>query len=104
MRPAKINRPDRIERNRLFEDWMEVHKAIPFKVSRACGATHADREDLFQEMVLQLWHSIPAFRGDGAVTTWIYRVALNTALAWNKRERNTIGKGRISNPPLPCSP
>ena len=75
------------ERNRLFGDWLEAHKAILFKVSRAYGATHADREDLFQEMVLQLWHSVPAFRGDAAVTTWIYRVALNTALAWNRRER-----------------
>jgi len=75
------------EQNRLLGDWMEAHKAILFKVSRAYGATHADREDLFQEIVLQLWHSVPAFRGDAAVTTWIYRVALNTALAWNRRER-----------------
>ena len=75
------------ERNRLLGDWLEAHKAILFKVSRVYGVTHADREDLFQEMVLQLWHSVPAFRGDAAVTTWIYRVALNTALAWKRRER-----------------
>jgi RNA polymerase sigma-70 factor (ECF subfamily) len=75
------------EQNRLFGDWMEAHKAILFKVARAYGSTHADREDLFQEIVLQLWHSIAAFRGDAAVTTWIYRVALNTALAWNRKER-----------------
>jgi RNA polymerase sigma-70 factor (ECF subfamily) len=65
---------------------MEAHKAILFKVARAYGATHADVDDLFQEMVLQLWHSVAAFRGDAAVTTWIYRVALNTAFAWNRRE------------------
>jgi RNA polymerase sigma-70 factor (ECF subfamily) len=75
------------EQNKLFEDWMEAHKAILFKVAHAYGATHADREDLFQEIVLQLWHSVAAFRGDAAVTTWIYRVALNTALAWNRKER-----------------
>lgn len=75
------------EQNRIFEGWMDAHKAILFKVARAYGATHADREDLFQEIVLQLWRSVPAFRGAAAVTTWIYRVALNTAMAWNRKQR-----------------
>ena len=66
------------ERNRIFEGWIEAHKAILFKVARAYGTTHTDREDLFQEIALQVWHSVDAFRGDAAVTTWIYRVALNT--------------------------
>jgi len=81
------------ERNRIFEGWIEAHKAILFKVARAYGASHADREDLFQEMALQLWHSVPAFRGDSAASTWIYRVAFNTAIAWRRRKRKH-GKGR----------
>jgi len=72
---------------------MEAHKAILFKVARAYGATHSDREDLFQEIALQVWHSVEAWRGDCAVTTWIYRVALNTALAWRRKERKH-GRGR----------
>lgn len=75
------------DRNQVFEQWMEVHKAILFKVARAYGSTHSDREDLFQEIALQVWHSVEAFRGDCAVTTWIYRVALNTALTWKRKER-----------------
>ena len=66
---------------------MEAYKAIMFKVARAYGATHSDREDLFQEIALQIWHSVEAYRGDCTVTTWIYRVALNTALAWNRKEQ-----------------
>ena len=81
------------ERNQIFVEWMEAHQAILFKVSRAYGATHADREDLFQEIALQVWNSIPAFRGDAAASTWIYRVALNTALAWRRKERKH-GRGR----------
>ncbi|GFE84095.1 DNA-directed RNA polymerase sigma-70 factor [Steroidobacter agaridevorans] len=81
------------ERDRIFEEWMEAHQAILFKVARAYGATHADREDLFQQMALQVWHSIEAFRGEAAVSTWIYQVALNTALAWNRKERKH-GQGR----------
>jgi RNA polymerase sigma-70 factor (ECF subfamily) len=75
------------ERNRVFESWIDAHKAILFKVARVYGATDSDREDLFQEIALQLWHSVQAWRGDCAATTWIYRVALNTALAWRRKER-----------------
>ncbi len=72
------------ERNQVFGEWLEAHKAILFKVARAYGASHADRQDLFQEIALQVWHSVDAFRGDAAVSTWIYRVALNTALTWKR--------------------
>ena len=82
-----------VERNKVFGEWIEAHKAILFKVARAYGTTHSDREDLFQEIALQVWHSVDAFRGDAAVTTWIYRVALNTALAWHRKERKH-GQGR----------
>ena len=75
------------ERDTIFGEWIAAHKAILFKVARAYGTTHTDREDLFQEIALQVWHSVDAFRGDAAVTTWIYRVALNTAIAWGRRER-----------------
>ncbi|KAK0340318.1 hypothetical protein LTR94_031020, partial [Friedmanniomyces endolithicus] len=61
--------------------------AILFKVARAYGATHSDREDLYQEIALQLWRSVDGFRGDAKVSTWIYRIALNTSLAWERRER-----------------
>ncbi|HEY1124319.1 MAG TPA: RNA polymerase sigma factor [Sphingobium sp.] len=82
-----------IERTAIFESWMEAHKAILFKVARAYGASHADREDLFQEIALQVWHSVDAFRRDAAVSTWIYRIALNTAMAWRRKERKH-GTGR----------
>ena len=75
------------ERNSVCEGWIDAHKAILFKVARAYGATNSDCEDLFQEIALQLWHSVKAWRGDCEATTWIYRVALNTALAWRRKER-----------------
>jgi RNA polymerase sigma-70 factor (ECF subfamily) len=81
------------ERNRVFESWIDAHKAILFKVARVYGASHSDREDLFQEIALQVWHSVEAYRGDCAATTWIYRVALNTALAWRRKEHR-YGQGR----------
>jgi RNA polymerase sigma-70 factor (ECF subfamily) len=80
-------------RTLIFEQWIEAHKAILFKVARAYGTTHSDRDDLFQEIALQVWHSVEAFRGDSAVGTWIYRIALNTAIAWRRKERKH-GRGR----------
>ncbi|KRA81637.1 RNA polymerase sigma factor [Altererythrobacter sp. Root672] len=74
------------ERNQIFEEWVERHQATLLKVARVYGSTHSDREDLFQEIALQVWHSVDAFRGDSAPSTWIYRVALNTALTWTRTQ------------------
>ncbi|EDP72805.1 RNA polymerase ECF-type sigma factor [Flavobacteriales bacterium ALC-1] len=49
--------------------------------------TYEDREDLFQEIVLQLWKSLKSYKGDSAFSTWMYRVALNTALVFFKKEK-----------------
>jgi len=47
------------------------------------------RNDLFQEIVLQLWKSFPSFRGEAKITTWMYRIALNTAISGlRKRTRH----------------
>ena len=51
--------------------------------------SNEDREDLFQDIVLQLWRSYPTFRGGSKVTTWLYRVALNIAIT---RLRKKTGK------------
>ena len=71
----------------IFRDWLDRHKALLFKVLRAYAFTEPDREDLFQEISIQLWRSIPNFRGESAVSTWIYRVTLNTAIKWNRNEQ-----------------
>jgi RNA polymerase sigma-70 factor, ECF subfamily len=70
-----------------FDDWLVEHKSLFFKVVRAYAFTPQDRDDLFQEIALQVWDSIPSYRGDSKATTWIYRVALYTAVSWTKREK-----------------
>jgi RNA polymerase sigma-70 factor (ECF subfamily) len=81
------------ERNRVFGEWLASHKGILFKVVHAYAFDHADRQDLFQEVALQVWHSVDAFRGESSLPTWLYRVALNTAIAWNRKEdRHRRGK------------
>ncbi len=81
------------EQQRVFDGWLRNHQGLFFKVVRAYAFTPHDQEDLFQEIATQVWRSIPGFRGDAAVTTWIYRVALNAAIAWTQKERrHSAGK------------
>jgi RNA polymerase sigma-70 factor (ECF subfamily) len=58
-----------------------------FKVARAYTLTAEEREDLAQEILLQVWRSLPQFGGRASAHTWFYRVALNTALGWHRKER-----------------
>lgn len=66
---------------------MNEYKALFFKVVRAYAFTRADQDDLFQEVAIQVWRSIPGFKGQCAVSTWLYRIALNTAMKWTRREQ-----------------
>lgn len=77
------------ERLDVLEGWLKLHKGLIFKVVRAF--TQADHDDLFQEIIIQVWHSIPAFRREASVTTWLYRIALNTAIKWTKKEKKHAG-------------
>ncbi len=61
------------DQQRLFDQWLKSHRGLFFKVVRAYAFTPDDQEDLFQEIATQVWRSVPNFRGDAAVTTWIYR-------------------------------
>jgi len=75
------------KQGKLFKQWLGEHKGLMFKVVKAYAASPQDQDDLFQEILLQLWSSIPSFQGRAKETTWIYRVALNTALVWRRGEK-----------------
>ena len=53
--------------------------------------TSEDQKDLFQEIVLQLWKAYPGFKGNSKFSTWLYRVALNTALVFLRKESRKVG-------------
>jgi len=67
-----------------FQRWLEEHRGIVVKVARSFTASSADAADLQQELLLQLWLSLPAYAGQAKPSTWIYRVCLNTALSWRR--------------------
>ena len=71
----------------LFRSMLLEHAGLVFKVAGAFAHTGPDREDLTQEILLQIWHALPRFEAKAKVSTWVYRVAMNTALAWRRKEK-----------------
>ncbi|WP_233380213.1 RNA polymerase sigma factor [Maribellus sp. CM-23] len=71
-----------------FSERIREHQGIIHKVTMVYTDGPADREDLFQEICLQLWKSYPRFRGEAKFSTWMYRVALNTAISNVRKNRN----------------
>ncbi|TDU66029.1 RNA polymerase sigma-70 factor (ECF subfamily) [Prosthecobacter fusiformis] len=67
-----------------FRDWLERYRPLLFKVVRGFTNSRQDEEELFQDVLVQLWHSAARFSGGCADSTWVYRVAFNTAMAWSR--------------------
>ena len=70
-----------------FLNLIDQHKGILHKVSRMYMDNAEDQNDLVQEIVLQLWKSFERFEGNSQFSTWMYRVSLNTALTFFKKEK-----------------
>ncbi|SEF54552.1 RNA polymerase sigma-70 factor, ECF subfamily [Halpernia humi] len=66
---------------------IEKHKGILFKISKMYMDDAENQQDLFQEMTYQAWKSFPKFRGESLFSTWLYRIALNTAIVFLKSEK-----------------
>ncbi|WP_027381758.1 RNA polymerase sigma factor [Chryseobacterium daeguense] len=70
-----------------FLEKIEKHKGIIFKISKMYMDEKDDRDDLFQEITYQVWKAYPNFKGESQFSTWLYRIALNTAIIFLKNEK-----------------
>ena len=74
-----------------FIGTIELHRGIIFKVCKMYCPQEEDCNDLYQDIVAQLWKAWGGFRGDAKISTWIYRIALNTAISgFRKQKRNPL--------------
>jgi len=73
------------------------NQGIIYKVCNIYCDLEEDRNDLFQEIVAQLWKSYPTFRNESKVTTWMYRVGLNTAITTFKKSKRRPDRNQLSN-------
>jgi RNA polymerase sigma-70 factor (ECF subfamily) len=71
----------------LFMTWLGEHGSSVVKVARAYTLTSDECQDLAQEILLRAWQSLPNFRGEASPATWFYRVALQTAMNWQRKDK-----------------
>jgi RNA polymerase sigma-70 factor (ECF subfamily) len=68
-----------------FVSLVHQHQAIVHRICRVYATDVHDRDDLYQEIVMQAWQAFHSFRGQARFSTWLYRVGLNTALLRNRK-------------------
>jgi RNA polymerase sigma factor (sigma-70 family) len=76
-----------------FLNIIKENEGIIYKLVRIYAEQHDDQKDLYQEIVYQLWKSFHTFQGKSKISTWIYKIALNTSLAYinvKKKHSRTI--------------
>ncbi len=73
-----------------FVKLLETHQNIAHKVCRLYTTNYDAHNDLFQEITIQLWKAYPKFRGDSKFSTWMYRIALNTAITLYRKSKRSI--------------
>lgn len=74
---------------------IKENEGIIYKVARIYSNNTENQKDLYQEIVYQLWKSRNSFKGHSKVSTWIYRIALNTSIAFLKEEKKNVGREPI---------
>jgi len=74
----------------IHEDFitlLEKNIGIILKISKAYTNTSQDKEDLISDIAFEMWKAFPNFKGNSKISTWIYRIALNTAMNYNRKTR-----------------
>ena len=84
-----------------FVDILNNHRGLIYKVCHLYCDDPEDRKDLFQEIVLQVWKSLGSFRQESTVGTWMYRIALNTAITHFRKEKRLGGKVSLTGIDIP---
>lgn len=92
------------EQNARFVEWAQTYDAILWKIARSY-APAGEHEALHQDLLIALWHAAPLYRDEAKPSTFIYRVALNSALNWSRsetryRQRHVAFDEKSAQPPV----
>jgi len=81
-----------------FTRIIKENEGVIFKITTIYTQNGQDQKDLYQEIVYQLWKSFDSFRNESKISTWMYRIALNTAIGQlkkSKKHSNTTGIDQV---------
>ena len=81
---------DTADQHERFSSLLDRHRGIVFKVASSYCARAADREDLAQDIATQLWRAFPSYDASRSFSTWMYRIALNVAISFRRRDRQAL--------------
>jgi RNA polymerase sigma-70 factor (ECF subfamily) len=82
--PAHINEPVQKE----FLSVIKEYERVIYKVCYLYANPNAPLNDLYQDVILNIWKAFPKFRKECKISTWIYRIALNTCISFYRKEKN----------------
>ena len=71
-----------------FQKIISENKGIIYKVSNAYCSIETERQDLIQEIIIQIWKSFPNYNNKYKISTWIYRIALNVAISLYRKQNS----------------
>jgi RNA polymerase sigma-70 factor (ECF subfamily) len=83
------------ELEKKFASELEKNQSIIHKVCRSYTNSESAHKDLFQEITIQLWKAYPKFRGESKFSTWMYRVAFNTAISLYRKSKRKVETTQI---------
>lgn len=76
-----------MEKKHAFIQLIKEHEGLIFKITKVYAIDEEDQKDLYQEVVYQLWKAFDSFKGKAKISTWMYRIALNTSITHIKKEQ-----------------
>ena len=92
--------------HQTFHEIIELHKGLLFKVARTYCGNEEDRQDLIQEIRIQIWKSLPKYDANFAMTTWLYRISINVAISFYRKNsiRHQYTKAEMLPPVIDAFP
>lgn len=79
------------DKEKLFEQIVQENRDRLYRICRACMPDPDDANDLYQDVLVKVWLNLHHFRGDAKLSTWLYRIALNTAIVHRKEQNKYTG-------------
>jgi len=81
------------DQKKIFQEFIDENKGILFKVAKTYCQDEEDRQDLIQEMMIQIWRSFHTYNNQFKMSTWLYRISLNVAISLYRK--NTIRNSHV---------
>ena len=83
------------KQQQFFREIVERHKGILYNVARVYCANESDRQDLVQEIMIQVWRSVHKYDDRFKISTWLYRIALNVAISYYRKNSPIANRFRV---------